>query len=250
MRVLRYAFGAYFFLITSLIIAQQKEVNSKTNEFVYKVLELNSPISIDSQWDKPQWKKIEAIEIQNFIKEKPKFWPTTHVKMMYDNKNLYLIFRVQDQYVLSVTTEINGPVWKDSAVEFFFSPDENLPNDFFNLEVNCGGTPLFGYQSSQGQGAKPTKKDAQKIEIEHSLPQVVDSEITEPITWTIEYRIPIEMLKNHSDVTHPRPGVVWGANFYKIAENNSNPHYLTWTDIDHPKPHFHLPQYFGKIEFQ
>lgn len=167
---------------------------------------------------------------------------------MYDDRNLYIIFRVRDRYIRSITTEINGPVWKDSAVEFFFSPDENLPNNFFNLEVNCGGTHLLGYPSSPG--AKPNKEDIQKIEIGHSLPQIVDPEITESVTWTIECKIPIEILENFSDVTHPQPGVVWGANFYKIAENNSNPHYLTWTDIDYPKPHFHLPQFFGKIEFQ
>ena len=77
--------------------------------------------------------------------EIPKFYPVVRAKMMYDRDNLYVIFRVEDRYVRCVTREFNGPVWDDSCVELFFSPDSGAPSKYFNLEINCGGTPLMYY---------------------------------------------------------------------------------------------------------
>ena len=92
--------------------------------------------------------------------------------------------------------------------------------------------------------------DIKKIEIAHTLPQIIDPEMKDPVTWTLEYRIPIAILEKYSSVTRPKKGVDWKANFYKIAENSSNPHYITWSKIDKPRPDFHVPQAFGKLIFE
>jgi hypothetical protein len=152
---------------------------------------------------------------------------------------------VQDRYVRIITKDIGGQVWKDSAVEFFFSPDASMPLNYFNLEMNAGGTPLLGNRAK-----KPVVEDIKQIEIAHSLPQIVDPEITEPVTWTLEYRIPLAMVEKYANVTRPKKGVEWRANFYKIAEITSNPHYITWSVLPNDRPNFHRPQYFGILKFQ
>ncbi len=53
-------------------------------------------MKIDGNWDKPQWKNIKAIEINNYMGNTPSFKPTVQAKMMYDDKNLYVIFQVND----------------------------------------------------------------------------------------------------------------------------------------------------------
>ncbi len=243
--------GIFIFLLIGVNVpAQKNKLNSKSLAPVYNVVGLKHPIKIDGNWDKKEWKKIKSIEINNFIHKEPEFRPITHAKMMYDSENVYVIFRVQDRNIRSITTEINGPVWKDSAVEFFFSPNTEFPLNFFNLEVNCGGTPLLEYNPNPRTGPKPDSVDIKKIEIGHSLPKIVDPEISGPLTWTIEYRIPLSMLENYSKISRPKKGISWKANFYKIAEITSNPHYGTWSPIKHPKPHFHMPLYFGILKFQ
>jgi hypothetical protein len=92
--------------------------------------------------------------------------------------------------------------------------------------------------------------DIKMIEIAHSLQQIIDPEISDQVTWIIEYRIPLALPEKYSMVTHPEPGVEWRANFYKIAENNSNPHYMTWAIVNNPVPDFHLPHFFGLLKFQ
>lgn len=217
---------------------------------VYKVIKLKQSIKIDGNWDKPEWLNIIAVGITNFMGAPPDFQPTVKAKMMYDDKNLYIIFHVKDRHVRCITKDINGPVWEDSCVEFFFAPDKNFPERYFNLEINCG-TPLMHYNTVPRKEIRElVADDIKKIEIAHSLPQIIDPEITEPVTWTVEYRIPLVMLENYSKVTYPKPGVDWRANFYKIAENNSNPHYITWSVVDNIQPEFHLPQFFGTIKFQ
>lgn len=211
----------------------------------YEVKKLSAPVSIDGKWEKKTWKETKAVSIKNFIRDVPAFHPVTEVKMRYDAENIYVIFRVHDRYVRSITTDINGPVWKDAAVEFFFCPDTSKPDQYFNLEINCGGTALLGFRSKQ-----PTPEEIKTIQIAHSLPQTVDPEITDPVTWTLEYRIPLTTLEKYSPITRPARGVKWKANFCKIAENNSNPHYMTWSPINAPKPNFHMPQFFGSIIFQ
>lgn len=218
---------------------------------VHNVSKLTQSIKIDGDWLKPQWKKIKPVDITNYMGKVPGFQPVAQAKMLYDDNNLYIIFLVKDRFVRCITKDFNGPVWEDSCVEFFFSPDINFPGRYFNLEINCGGTPLMHYNIiPDKETTKLDIDDIGKIEIAHSLPQIIDPEINNPLSWTIEYRIPVNMLEKYSPVTHPGPGVEWRANFYKIAENSSNPHYITWSVVTNDQPNFHLPQYFGLLKFQ
>jgi len=211
---------------------------------VYRVGRLDGAIAIDGNWDKRVWKGVESVRITHDIINVPAFHPETEVKMCYDARNLFIIFRVQDRNVRSLTTQLGGQVWKDAAVEFFFCTDTSRPDQYFNLEINCGGTALLGRNN-----VRPDTNDIRLIEIAHSMPQVVDPEIAGPVDWTIECRIPLAMLAKYAGVTTPAKGVSWKANFCKIAENNTNPHHMTWSPISAPHPNFHMPAYFGRIQF-
>lgn len=218
---------------------------------VYQVKKLRHRMTIDGNWDKPEWKKIKSLQMTHYMGKIPPFEPKAEAKMMYDDENVYVIFRVQDKFVSSRVTEYNGNVSGDACVEFFFSPDANFPLQYFNLEVNAGGTPLIFYVTEPWTGfVKLEPDDIKQIEIAHSLPKVVDPEITDDVTWTIEYRVPYKMLEKFSRLTRPEPGVTWKANFYKTASQTSNPHYITWAFVDNPKPNFHLPQFFGILKFK
>ncbi len=238
-------------IISAFIITSIPVKTAAQDGAVYEVTMLKKPLKIDANWDKKEWKKAPAADIVNYMGKIPEFKPDSQVKMMYDKENIYLIFRVKDRNVRCITNKINGPVWQDSAVEFFFAPDAELPLLYFNFETNCGGTPLLHYNVIPRKESKRlTEEEIGQIEIAHSLPEIIDPEIKEPVTWTLEYRIPLSVLEKYSKVKHPSNGVEWNANFYKIAENSSNPHYITWSKIDKPKPDFHVPQSFGKLIFE
>jgi hypothetical protein len=182
--------------------------------------------------------------------EKPAHMPKTQVKLMYDSNALYIIFRVEDKYIRAIAQH-QGNVCRDSCVEFFFTPSEDIETGYFNLEVNCGGTMLFHHQLVPREN--PTviaEEDCRRIEIFNSLPKTIETEIKVPTVWTICYRMPFDILEKYSKVAKPRKGVAWRANFYKCADATSQPHWLTWSKVNRPKPDFHVPECFGRIEFK
>ena len=217
---------------------------------IYKVHRLHGSLPIDGNWNKPQWQNIKAIPVENLLGPTPAFVPKVQAKMLYDDENVYVIFLVHDRFVRAVATDYNGSVWHDSCVEFFFAPNPEEPMKYFNLEINCGGTPLMHYNLIPRQKyEKVDIEDMKKIEIAHSLPKIVEPEIVEPTTWTLEYRLPLRVIEKYSKISRPEPGVTWQANFYKIGEKTSNPHYLTWSVIENGKIDYHQPQFFGTLEF-
>jgi hypothetical protein len=244
----------HVFLTTALVLGtlvnQSERTMTQHSANTYHVIPISGDISIDANWEKPIWAAVEAVELTHYMGEKPKFSPVTHAKLMYDKDHIYGIFQVQDKYVQSKVLEINGNVSGDSCVEFFFSPDTDSPLTYFNLEINAGGIPLLHYVKQPRQNYEVIDPQAiKKIEIAHSLPREVYPEITEETVWTIEFKVPLDMLRQYGPVTTPAPGVKWKANFYKTGSRTSNPNYFTWNLVENPRPDFHLPQFFGNLIF-
>ncbi len=218
---------------------------------VYTVTRLSQPVEIDSKWDKDPWNDIAALHLNQHMGDEPDPRPEVYAKVAYDEEAIYVIFQVHDQYVRCVVDEYQGPVSRDSCVEFFFTPGTDISKGYFNLETNCGGTALFAFQKERGvERVNIPRSQFDRIDLAHSMPRIVEPEITNPVTWTIEYRLPIDILTRYTDISTPAPGVEWRANFYKIASGTSHPHYLTWSFVDHPVPQFHLPEFFGSIVFE
>ena len=92
--------------------------------------------------------------------------------------------------------------------------------------------------------------DINKMNIFHSMPKIVEPEITEPTVWTLKYALPLAVVEKYAPLKKPAGGVKWRANFYKCADNTSRPHWLTWSVVENPKPDFHLSQYFGILQFE
>jgi len=241
-------------LLTAMFMiygAGSETTDKDTDNYLYKVPRLSQPVEINSIWDKNPWNDIAALYLDNFMGDKPDHWPGVSAKVGYDDDAIYVIFNVDDQFVRCVVDEYQGPVYTDSCVEFFFVPGNDISNGYFNLEVNCGGTALFQFQKERGTGrVRIPESEFNKIDLAASMPRIVEPEITDPVTWTIEYRIPIEILTQYTKVIHPASGVEWKANFYKIGDRTSHPHWLTWSFVDHPTPDFHRPESFGTLIFE
>ncbi len=215
----------------------------------YKVKKFEGSMKIDADWDKAEWKKVKEIPIVNFMGQIPSFQPRVVAKMMYDSENVYLIYKVEDRHVRIQNTKFNSPVSTDACVEFFFSPDKDWPLRYFNLEINAGGTAVMAYHKD-GQRTNIKEEDFTAVEVAHTLPKKLDEEISERVTWYLEFKLPFALLAKYGNYTQPKKGVKWKANFYKTSSRSTNPHYITWSVVQNPVPQFHLPQYFGTLIFK
>lgn len=218
----------------------------------YLVQRAQQPPPIGTDWDAPAWHTIPPLELTHFMGARPEHFPRTQARLLYDLSAVYVMFRVEDRYVRAVARRHQDPVYRDSCVEFFFTPGPDVAAGYFNLEMNCGGLMLLRHQTAREQNTTDIRAaDLSRIQVAHSLPERVASEIEEPTLWTVAYALPVDLLTRYAaGLQPPAPGVQWRANFQKCADDSSHPHWLTWALIEVPRPDFHRPEFFGTIEFQ
>ena len=214
------------------------------------VAHLSDTTSFGTDWDAPPWHALPPQRLLHHMGSRPQHFPETEFKIAHDREAISVIFRVKDRYVRAVATRHGDPVYRDSCVEFFFTPGPDPSMGYFNLEMNCGGTMLFHFQPKPRENQVDLSLiEGKNIAIFHSLPTIVNPELSTPVTWSVAYRIPFAVLDRYCPVTRPAPNVIWRGNFHKCADQSSHPHWLTWAPINSPKPNFHLPQYFGQLNF-
>lgn len=218
----------------------------------YLIRRAISQPSLQGEWDGPVWSHAEVGELTHFLPQSSDHHPRVHFRSLYDDTGIYVIFHVEDRYVRSVVTTFNGPVCRDSCTEFFVQPKEDA--GYINFEINCGGTLLAYYIEDSRQvvgGFKKmtelTPEDAACVRIFHSMPSIVDPEVTEPTIWINECYIPFTLFERYLGPLGAPAGQRWMANFYKCADSTSHPHWATWAPVT--GKNFHQPRYFAPIVF-
>ncbi|MBF0329868.1 MAG: carbohydrate-binding family 9-like protein [Nitrospirae bacterium] len=216
----------------------------------YIVRKLTSSHKHEAQWidnDKG------CVAVSDFRKEGSKHRPITHAKLFYSDEGLHGFFMVQDSYVRCVNTEINSAVHKDSCVEFFVRPRETA--GYFNFEFNCGGAVSCSYikDSTRIAGGfksaqKLTESELCLIKISHSMPRVVEPEITKPTVWLLDFVVPFSIFEKYLGPLGTLSEQIWSANFYKCGDETSHPHWASWASLT--ERNFHLPECFGIITFE
>ena len=207
-----------------------------------------------ANWDSPIWQQANTLNITNFPWPDSGHRPQVEARLIYDTEALQIHFRVKDKYVRAIAERFQDGVCLDSCVEFFVSP---IPNSlaYFNFEVNCGGTMLLHRCPSPEERSNGRKTenvsddDGATIDIAHSLPHIVEPELKEPTTWTLEYRIPFSLFEIYFDTRAPQSGDTWRANFYKCGDKTSHPHWGSWAPVNTERPNFHTPEFFQPIIF-
>ena len=226
---------------------------SNNVNLVYRVARIKTAGAATCNWDDPVWANAETVQMGSFRSESSDHRPHTSVRLVHDGKGIFGIFRVQDRFVRCVRTEYQSEVWKDSCVEIFIKPRPD--RGYFNFEFNCGGAFLCCYitnpeRSKDGfkEFVRIPKDVASTVEVRSSLNRKIDPEITEPLTWTLGFRIPISVLEHYTGKLGEMSGQEWTGNFFKCAEDVSHPHWASWSPVD--EFNFHLPRCFGTLQFE
>jgi hypothetical protein len=148
-----------------------------------------------SSWQKAPWDEVSSQKLNCHMGAYPPHFPDTRVKLAYDEQAIYLMFRVQDRYVRALAQTDQDRVYQDSCVEFFFTPGPDPEQGYFNLEMNCGGTILFHFQTLPRQNpVEIPVSDCALILRDASLPKVMSPEVQDPVRWFLGARIPFDLL--------------------------------------------------------
>ena len=122
-------------LLTAALISCSDNADRNENEISYTVRRATQEVKLPGKWDEGQWKDADVIEIANYLGQKPDHFPKSQAKILYDDDNLYVFFKVEDQYVRAVAEQTHGKVWEDSCVEFFFTPGTDISQGYINIEI-------------------------------------------------------------------------------------------------------------------
>ncbi len=173
------------------------------------------------------------------------YTPEASFKIFHDGANIYLQFEVTEKDLHSKITEDFGEVWTDPCVEMFISPDSDT---YYNFECTCIGKMLAACHT---KGKETEKMPLGMLSGIKRIPSLGTGNFElrkGENSWSIIEIIPSASLFNHDIGSWD--GKKMKANFYKCGDNLPNPHFLSWNKIEYPRPNFHLPEYFGDIEFE
>ena len=170
--------------------------------------------------------------------------PDVEFSSAHDGNNLWVLFSVKESSFRAVVNETNGPVYTDSCVEIFLSPERDAY--YYNLEFNAIGTVLAGYgKGRERQWIDPAVLSG--IQSVTSLEKFPVQPVRQEVSWELLLKIPKSVFV-HSSIDGFR-GLKMSGNFYKCGDLTPEPHYLSYWPVKTGKPDFHRCEYFGGIEF-
>lgn len=169
--------------------------------------------------------------------------PACRFKIACTDTKLYICYYIAEKNSKAAYKADMDAVWEDSCVEFFCKiPGQDF---YYNFEFNCIGTCLATKRKGREENIIPFNTEQLKqIERFSSLGTQSFEEKSGYFEWSLAVAIPFELIG-----FTPQKDEKLEANFYKCGDETVTPHYLSWNLIQYDKPNFHLPEFFGLINF-
>lgn len=170
--------------------------------------------------------------------------PEVSFTIAYTADAILLKYFVNENYIRVTCHKDNGPVYEDSCVEFFIAFDDD--EKYYNLEFNCIGTCLFGYGKNRWERQLIGKPLINKIR-RQGIMESASNEKGSSVNWELVLVIPLEIFIHHRIASLKNR--LCKVNFYKCGDKLPEPHFLAWKDMAADTPDFHLPEFFGSMQF-
>lgn len=255
----------------------------------HKSRRISEPLNIDGDLEKPIWKNAEkSRRFVDLVSGEPAFFDT-RMASLWDDKNLYLAYWLQEPAVRASLTERDSFVWFDNDMELFIDGEDC----YYELEINAFNTiyeVFFVYQDALKKGSRfdtpefdlrernvdvlsgfqdpsrygkhhrgkrwafmdfdfPGLKTAVKVEGKINDPSTIDK------GWTVEIALPwagfSKLLPSRN--FPPRPGENLRAAFFRFEalhyHGKNSGESVGWALNEHGIYDSHIPENFSYLEF-
>ena len=174
------------------------------------------------------------IDTLNWVEQYPAA-PQTNFTLAHTDEILYVRFEVKGEVPLATKTHDLELVNEDACVEMFIGDKDNT--HYWNFEFNPAGVCNASHR-------KERKVDVVRLNPEQLASIQRYGQQLCAAHWTLLVGIPLALIEFDLSREHARR-----ANLYKCGDKTSMKHYASWNAIDAPAPAFHLPEFFGEIQF-
>ena len=161
--------------------------------------------------------------------------PQTTFILAHTNEMLYVRYEVKGEVPLSTKTNDLELVNEDACVEIFIGDEDNT--HYWNFEFNPAGVCNASHR-------KERKVDVVRLNPEQLASIQRYGQQLCAAHWTLLIGIPLSLID--LDLTKEQSR---RANLYKCGDKTAMKHYASWNPIEAPAPAFHLPEFFGEIQF-
>jgi hypothetical protein len=182
--------------------------------------------------------------IDQMLWSEASYKPGALFSIAYSDDSIFLKYFVRERSIRISCNTDNSPVHQDSCVEFFISFENDTK--YYNLEFNCIGICSFGFGESRTDRQLIPQEVSSKIKRRAVIKSCVENG-TSFFNWELTLVIPFEIFIYHK-ITSLK-GIYCKGNFYKCGDALPEPHFLSWQDIIAEAPNFHLPEFFGSMQF-
>lgn len=227
----------------------------------YTCYRARSVITVDGSASEPDWKK--APSTGNFFiyhgQSRTNF--RTEAKMLWDDKNLYILLQCEDRDINATKTLRDDNLWTEECVEVFILEQKykTLFNHFLEYEVNPLGTLFDCYNIAPCKGIINWDSKGWKCAVK--VDGTINDSSDNDKGWTVEMSIPFIDLHAQIWVNEqraraedrnfkrfaPRPGDAIALNLYRIERGDGYGEYIAWSPT--VTPSFHRIDRFGVVTF-
>ena len=174
------------------------------------------------------------IDTLNWVEQYPAA-PETTFTLAHTDEMLYVRFEVKGEVPLATKTEDLQLVNEDACVEIFIADADNT--HYWNFEFNAAGV------------CNASHRKERKVDVVRLNAEQLQSIKRFPVQlcaahWSLLVGIPLELIEFDLAHEHARR-----ANLYKCGDKTAMKHYASWNPIEAEAPAFHLPEFFGEIQF-
>ncbi|SDX86324.1 Carbohydrate family 9 binding domain-like [Lutibacter oricola] len=195
-----------------LVSCNNKKETVKEDISLFKATNTKALITVDGIMNEKDWKKAPVYTFDYFYEnEKKTDVQKTSYRMLWDDKNMYLFFQCEDQFINARETVRDGAPFLDDCAEIFLAPVPETISTHFCFEVNVLKTPndivyLDNFYNNTKGVVKAFSPDYEiGVQINGTLNDNTDIDKG----WTMEYAIPLNTFRG-VDTFHPiAEGTKW-----------------------------------------
>lgn len=218
----------------------------------YQCLRAEAPIQVDGNITDPAWRYApwtsDFIDIEGDSKPRPKY--RTRVKMLWDDRYLYIAAELEEPDVKATLTQRDSVIFKDNDFEVFLKP---LPatKSYYEFEINAlnTGWDLFLPKPYNEGGQADNSWDIEGLKTAIGVQGTLNNPRDKDQGWTVEMAIPLTAFASRQQVPLPRDGTTWRINFSRVQWTAGKKNEDNWVWSPQGVVNMHVPQRWGFLHF-
>ncbi len=208
-----------------------------------------APPVIDGRVDESEWAASDDLAFVQWNNEPAQ--SETHARVLWDDEFLYIAFVGDDVELHGTMTKRDENLWEEHEVYEVFLDADGTGQSYLEFEINPVNALVdlvlpYADKPRQLEGCKDW--DSKGLQWATQVQGTVEAGEQDDTGWSVEMALPLNEVLDAEEVPPP-VGTIWRLNLYRMDRTGEDTEFQAWSPTMTPKPNYHVPERFGKLEF-